>query len=85
MAAAGQTVADSRTASWSSAGGFVVEEDDHAVLVPLVEDVGGEQYALARRDALGDVDFYMHDVSSLLSVGGSGGCGHQVTGSSRTP
>ena len=47
----------------------VVKEDDHAVLVALVEDVGGEQYALARRDALGNVDLYVHDGSSLLSLG----------------
>jgi hypothetical protein len=48
-------------------GGWgLVEEDDQAVLVPLVEDLGGDQYALPRGDALGSVNFSTDGCSSLL-------------------
>jgi hypothetical protein len=52
--------------------GFV-QEDDHAVLLSLVENVRGDQHALARRDALGSVDFYTHMILTCYSCGWGNG------------
>jgi hypothetical protein len=41
--------------------GFI-EQNDRTVVLPLIKDLRDDQSALARGDAPGDVDFYVHAV-----------------------
>ena len=68
MTSAGQAAAARRAFPSLPAGGMLVEQDDDAVLVTLVEDPGRVQHAMTRRDALILIDnhFHRHQCSWLL-------------------